>query len=302
MHRPPTVSIGIPAYNEATNIRQLLEALLKQTLDGAQLTEIIVISDGSTDRTCDLVQSVADERITLRALPERGGMEGAQNEIVAAARGDILVLLDADVLPSDERFLQEIIRPLQQDSRIGLVGADVVSAAPRRFFESIIAYSHALKQRIYRAIRDGDNVYLCHGRARAFSRTLYQQLRWPTIYTEDAFSYLFCRERGFRFMFAPAARVVFRSPSTFADHARQSNRFAAGRPLLTQHFDRRVVEEHFSLPSLVVLWALMWSFVRHPILTMSYVSVVVFVRFSTKFRPVTGAKYEIATSSKGVAI
>jgi glycosyltransferase involved in cell wall biosynthesis len=297
-----TVSVGIPAYNEAANIRQLLKALLAQQQDGFTVKEIIVVSDGSTDRTAASVRSIADRRIQLVELRQREGKFAAQNRIVAGIRGDVLVILDADVLPGDEDFLQEIVSPLQQNERVGLVGADVLSAPPRGIFESVIACSHTLKRRVFKQLHGGDNVYLCHGRARAFSRAFCRQLRWPDVFSEDAYSYLACRRDGLRFVFAPAARVIFRSPRTLADHAKQSGRFSTSKRQLVQHFDHRFVHEHFHIPAFVLLSASAWSLVHHPLLTLSYGFIMIGVRVYERLRPLPPATYEVATSSKDISI
>lgn len=297
-----TITIGIPVYNEEQNIQQLLEALRAQQLTTARIDEIIVVSDGSTDGTVACVRSVHDPRIRLIEVQQREGIAATQNKIVAAARGDVLVMLDGDVLPSNAHFLEEVIRPLQHDERVGLVGADVISAQPQNFFESIIAYSHDLKRAIYQEIRDGNNVYLCHGRARAFSRTLYERLRWPELYSEDAYSYFICVRVGLRFVFAPAAQVVFRSPQTFTDYARQSTRFFVGRQQVAQHFGSDFVSEQFYIPYPVLLRVLPSSLVRRPILTISYLSIILYLRLYRHLIPTNGGEYKIAVSSKKIVV
>ena len=51
MNKKLTVSVGIPAYDEEANIKSLLEAILQQRQENFILKSIIVVSDGSTDRT-----------------------------------------------------------------------------------------------------------------------------------------------------------------------------------------------------------------------------------------------------------
>ena len=58
----PTVTIGIPSYNEAQNIGQLLESLLKQVSNSYILEKIIVCSDGSTDDTEQVVKKLESKR------------------------------------------------------------------------------------------------------------------------------------------------------------------------------------------------------------------------------------------------
>ena len=186
------ISIIIPAYNEEQNIKILIESLLAQKISDGNLEEIIVVSDGCTDRTVELVKSIHDPRIKLIEYSKRRGMTYGQNNITSKAEADVLIMLDADVLPGGETFLQEMIKPIIDDREIGIVGADVISIAPKSLFEKIIATSHELKTNIYQQINNGNNIYTCHGRARAFSKTFYKKIKWPHTYPEDSFSYLFC--------------------------------------------------------------------------------------------------------------
>ena len=89
----PTVSFVIAAYNEAAVIARKLENTLALDYPPDRL-EIMVVSDGSTDATEDIVRTGFAERVKLLALP-RQGKTLAQNQAVAAASGEIVVFSDA---------------------------------------------------------------------------------------------------------------------------------------------------------------------------------------------------------------
>ena len=200
------ISIGIPAHNEEDNIVFLIDALKTQKIDCGQIAEIIVISDGSADRTVELVRSIPDERIRLIVWGKREGLNSAQNKIISEATGDILVILNADILPANNMFIQEIITPILKDAGVGLVSADMTAAKPLGIFEAIIANSYEMKNNIYKALRSQDNIYLCHGQARAFSRAFYEQMHWSDEFPEDAYSYIMCAQKGFLFRLHHARR------------------------------------------------------------------------------------------------
>jgi cellulose synthase/poly-beta-1,6-N-acetylglucosamine synthase-like glycosyltransferase len=92
----PTVSIVIPAYNEEAQIRGTIEALVAQDYP-ANLLQILILSDASTDRTDEIVASYADRGIELLRMPTRGGKTAAENASCALLRGDIIVNSDASV-------------------------------------------------------------------------------------------------------------------------------------------------------------------------------------------------------------
>ena len=101
----PTITIGIPAYNEEQNIYELLSALLQQNLATVNLEKVIVVADGSTDGTVGQIQRITDKRVALMHWTRRRGLAAGQNYIVENTRSDVLVLLDADILPQDNNFI-----------------------------------------------------------------------------------------------------------------------------------------------------------------------------------------------------
>ena len=88
------VSVIIPAYNAAATLAEAIESIVKQTVAN---WEVIVINDGSLDRTSEIAGSfeVRDSRIRLINQPN-GGEAAARNAGLAAARYDWLVFLDSD--------------------------------------------------------------------------------------------------------------------------------------------------------------------------------------------------------------
>ena len=90
----PTLSILIAACNEEAGIAQKLEQSLKLDYPSDKL-EILVLSDGSQDRTDEIVRKCRDPRVRLVRIPTRLGKTNAQNEGVRQAKGEILVFSDA---------------------------------------------------------------------------------------------------------------------------------------------------------------------------------------------------------------
>lgn len=269
-----TITVGIPAYNEAGNIRALVQAVTMQRLIDATLLEILVIVDGCTDDTVAQIQAVTDPRIRIIEYTGRRGLIAGQNTLVREAHGDILVLFDADVLPVGVDCLEHMVAPLLTDPTLGLTSPLIVPAPGRGLLERILVVGHALKNDMYRYVNKGQNVYLCHGRARAFSHKFYQHIRWPVEYVEDAYSYFACRQAGLGFAFVPTATVQFRSPTSWYDHVQQSLRFIHGKNHISEAFPTNEVRQAYALPWSAVWRATLRSFTRRPLETVLYIGIV----------------------------
>jgi glycosyltransferase involved in cell wall biosynthesis len=89
----PAVSIIIPVYNRAKFIARALESCLSQTCDNF---EVVVVDDGSTDDSVDVISRYVGPRVRLVRQPENHGVGPARNLAADNARGDWLVLLDSD--------------------------------------------------------------------------------------------------------------------------------------------------------------------------------------------------------------
>ena len=89
----PSVTLIITAHNEEKRIREKLENALSLDFPREKL-QILVASDGSTDRTNAIVEAYRERGVELLAVAHRGGKENAQKEAVHIARGEVLVFSD----------------------------------------------------------------------------------------------------------------------------------------------------------------------------------------------------------------
>lgn len=114
----PMVSFIIAAYNEEKDIAAKLEQTLKLDYPADKL-EIIVASDGSTDRTDEIVRSFADKGVKLNRVEGRKGKTNTLNETVKVATGDILIFSDATGIFNDQS-IRELVSNFN-DRSVGCV-------------------------------------------------------------------------------------------------------------------------------------------------------------------------------------
>lgn len=114
----PTVSVVVAAHNEAQVIADKLTSVLAADYPPDRL-EVLVVDDGSTDGTADLVETAAFPGVRLLRQPERGGKPAAVNRGVTEATGEIVVISDASAL-FDVGALRNAMR-LFADDEVGVV-------------------------------------------------------------------------------------------------------------------------------------------------------------------------------------
>lgn len=95
MNAPVEISAIVTAYRRADVVRQAIASVLAQDYP---VLEVIVVDDASGDGTGDAVRAIADPRVRLLCLHENVGPAGAMNAGIAAARGELVALLDSDDL------------------------------------------------------------------------------------------------------------------------------------------------------------------------------------------------------------
>lgn len=117
----PHVSLIITAYNEENRIRQKLDNTMQLDYPRDKL-QIIVASDGSTDKTHDIVNEYESRGVELFIVPDRKGKENAQAQAVKIAKGEILVFSDT-ATRLDPQGLKEIISNFA-DPSIGCVSSE----------------------------------------------------------------------------------------------------------------------------------------------------------------------------------
>jgi glycosyltransferase involved in cell wall biosynthesis len=110
-----TISVVIPAYNAERTILETVKSVQEQTF---QDFELIIINDGSNDRTLNLLDIVEDSRLKVFSY-KNGGLSVARNRGISRATGDYIAFLDADDLWTPDK-LELQLQALQQNPKAGL--------------------------------------------------------------------------------------------------------------------------------------------------------------------------------------
>jgi glycosyltransferase involved in cell wall biosynthesis len=253
------VTIGIPSYNEEENISDLIRSIIElnksenwsgdHDKDGSQRGNIndsnttgdngvdtlkdfeikeIIISDDSSDRTCSIVEGIAAEysSVNIKLLHHdiRRGVSAAWNEIFEEAKGDIIVLYDADIKidTNTTAYLVESIH-----NGIGLCASNII---PLLQDKSTVSRATGFIAEWLRWVRKNRlTQYTVMGRALSILSSVAKMISIP----EDIIAldlYLQCKvlELGFNVVYNDLALVYFRPPDNMADFSSQVLRAAIG--------------------------------------------------------------------------
>jgi cellulose synthase/poly-beta-1,6-N-acetylglucosamine synthase-like glycosyltransferase len=199
---PPMVSLVIAAYNEDKVIADKLRNSLE--LDYPRL-EILVVSDGSTDRTNEIVRQFAEHGVRLLALPENRGKTVAQNLAVKECHGEIIVFSDANSMYGREA-IRELVKHFANDE-VGCVCGELRYQSVNRGeaaahegiywrFERFIKY---MEGRIGRLLGANGSIY-------AVRKSCYVQL--PSDIISDFIEPLLILQQGKRVVYEPRAQAT----------------------------------------------------------------------------------------------
>lgn len=109
------ISVVVPLYNKRKSVLETMKSALNQKIDNY---EIIVVDDGSTDHSAELVETIKDERLKLYRK-ENSGVSDTRNFGIAKAQGDYIAFLDADDR-WDEQYLKRLHMMIESAPECGM--------------------------------------------------------------------------------------------------------------------------------------------------------------------------------------
>ena len=253
---PLRCSVGIMAYNEEENIANAIVTVLGQRHQAQEISEMVVVASGCTDRTVEIVRALArqDPRITLIVQHERAGKASAINLFLQAARSPILLMVSADVLVR-EGTVDALIAHFR-DPSVGMVGGHPIPVNDEQTF---LGHTVHMMWRLHdRIARESPKL----GEIVAF-RNVISAIPPDTAVDEISIQAAITA-LGYRLVYEPRAVVFNRGPTTVADFLRQRRRIAAG------HY--QVAREQDYVPSTMSIWRVGSALVSDEVWTLGAVA------------------------------
>ncbi len=221
MKRKPSVTVGIVAYNEEKNIKNVIASILNQKQEGWQLHEILIYCDGCIDSTAKIAKSIKHTKIKVVESQERKGKAFRIEEIFKQYEGEVLVIFDADIKMKNNLVITELVKGFDSDKSIMLVGGNSQPINPQSFIERSIYTTTRVFELTKDKINKGNNVFNCSGRCFAVKKKLSDSLTLKHVINEDEFIYFSCIYKGYKFNYAKDAVVYNKLPKNLRDYLKQ---------------------------------------------------------------------------------
>lgn len=231
-HEHPLVSILIPAYNEEICIEKTLASCVHQTYPNF---EIIVINDGSKDKTLEVINSFKEkyrDYLCLRNIPleiinqKNQGKARALNTGKNKANGEFLVTIDADSY-LNSHAIEKIISYFTSGD-IGAVAGNIVAISKNRLIGYLQKIEYELGVHFIRNSQSSlGNVIVTPGALSAYRKSATKKFEEGTL-TEDFDSSIRILERGYKIVMAPDAICYTQVPLNMGDLIKQRIRWQQG--------------------------------------------------------------------------
>lgn len=289
-----TLTIGIPAHNEASNIAFLLHSIVKQKKSNLKLERVIVACDGCTDNTVDIVRNFSKKYKYISVIDDglRKGQARRLNDFYDLCKSDIFLTFDADVKLGSLTVLEEIVSIFGdiKSNNIGLVGGKGTPEKAKNFFGKTVVSRINFWYQVTKDVNDGENVHNHLGCVSAMSRRMYSKVRiLPELVANDNYLYFMARKLGFDFRFAARAVVYYKAPDNINDYLLQFNRFLSSEEKVENYFGD-LARTEYHVPFHSKLKALIFLFLKDPV-------TIFFVLFFQLILKLSKFKYYVDNSS-----
>ena len=227
----PSFSIVVPVKNEERVIDRLLNSL--STLNyPLNKREIIIVEDGSTDKTKEICLNYTEEYENVKILHKNlsKGKPSALNFGLAHAKGDIVAIFDADNVPADDALVTVI--EYFKDPKVAAVQGRTASINPKEnMLTQFIAYEEAVWCEAYLRGKDVLNLFVhLKGSCQFIRRDVLQQLQGfdETVLSEDMEISARLIENNYKIRYASDVVALQESPSSLKTLFQQRTRWFRG--------------------------------------------------------------------------
>jgi len=237
LKKRPFISIIVPAYNAAETLGECLAALLDQSIPRSEY-EVIVVDDGSTDATQEVVKKYG----VLLLTQANQGPAAARNLGVSHAQGEILLFTDADCAPA-RNWIEAMVAPFVDPEIVGVKG--VYKTWQKELVACFVQleYEDKYDKMCREPYIDFIDTYSAAYRKAVFQNNGGFDPAFPRASGEDIdFSWRLSR-RGCKMVFVPSAVVYHRHVASVLDYVHRKYYVGYWRVLMYRHHPGKMMSD-----------------------------------------------------------
>jgi biofilm PGA synthesis N-glycosyltransferase PgaC len=243
----PVVTVAIPAYNEEDCIRDTMESVLKLDYPKDRV-ELIVINDGSRDRTQSIVEDVIakNKGLDIKIINQSNRGKGAAlNKALSVARGDFFVTFDSDSFISSNALKK--ILPNFSDKRVAAVMPLMKVKDPKSILQKIQWCEYLINLFYKRLMSILDCIHVAPGPFSVYRKSIIKSLGGfdENNLTEDLEMSLRLQKNNFKLVQILNTEVYTIAPNTLKSFYTQRNRWYKGTFLNAVKYRKMVFNKKY---------------------------------------------------------
>lgn len=234
------LSVVIPAYNSEKSLYYCLESLTNQSIPKASY-EVIVVDDGSTDRTSEIARDFNVKYL----FQENQGPASARNKGVRNASGEIVLFTDSDCVP-DHNWMQEMISPFKDPEIVSVKGA-----YKTRQKELAARFAQAEFEDRYDLLQKSVTIDMVDTYSAAFRKDIFLNMggfdeNFPVANNEDTDLSYRLASKGYKLVFNPRAFVYHTHPDALLKYLKLKFRRGYWRMVVYRRYPDKALKDSYT--------------------------------------------------------
>lgn len=261
-----SITIASVVHNSEKRIAPFLKAIELQNQEYIRIKKVLILSDGSTDRTIEEVKKNSRRRkVELIVGRKHLGTTKRLNGLFKQSTSDVLVVLDIDTVLKDKFVIENLVAPFRYRKDVALVGGNPKPLPPNTFLESAAQNYYQARELLKRTINEGNNIYGANQRILALSKNFIEKVRIPDdIDNSDTYIYLKCKDENLEFVHQEQAIVWFKLPKNFRDHITDIRSIADDTHMIKERFSKDLIDQELNIDGSTKAKVFLYQLINNP--------------------------------------
>ncbi len=253
-----SVSVLVPAWNEEETIEETIHAIFNIDYP---LLEVIVLNDGSTDRTGEIIKELQKKYYQLKLIEkENSGKGDSLNQGIKEAEGELIAVIDADSYPAEDSFKKLV--GFFDEEKVGAATCVIIPRKRNTFFERLQSIEYNVIAFTRKLLGFVDAIYVVPGPLALYRKTALEEIGGfdPKNMTEDIEIIWHLTAAGYERRMCLSTQVTTTVPTKLKQWYTQRRRWnVGGLQCITKYkenFMKKGMLGHFILPFFTIQFSL----------------------------------------------